>query len=101
VAGLRVTCLQPPPLAPPDLARRRPGRDRLARPPRFADPRLDRALAQCPLERRRGVAAVGPELARTDAGLGERVDERNQVALLVLVAGRQPDGERAAERVDG
>jgi len=101
VASLRVTCLQPPPLAPPDLARRRPGRDRLARSTRFADPRLDRSLAQCPLERRRGVAAVGPELARTDAGLGERVDERNQVALLVLVAGRQPDGERVAERVDG
>src|SRR6266480_6900836 len=101
VASLRVTCLQPPPLAPPDLPRRRPGRDRLARPPRFADPRLDRPLAQCPLERRRGVAAVGPELARTDAGLGERVEQRDQVALLVLVAGREPDGERVAERVDG
>src|SRR5437867_10823443 len=46
VASLRVTCLQPPPLAPPDLARRRTGRDRLARPPRFADPRPDRPLAR-------------------------------------------------------
>jgi len=101
VAGLRVTCLQPPLLASPNLARRGTGRDRVARPPRFADPRLDRSFAQCLLECRRGVAAVGPELARTDPGLGERVDQRQQVALLVLVAGRKPDGEGAPERVDG
>ena len=60
VPRLRVACLQPPFLAAPDLARGRAGGDRLAFASRFADPRFDRALAQRLLERRRGVAAVGP-----------------------------------------
>jgi hypothetical protein len=47
------------------------------------------------------IAAVGPKLAGTDAGLGQRLDQRDQVPLLVLVARREPDGKRAAERVDG
>jgi hypothetical protein len=51
--------------------------------------------------RARGVAAVGPQLARPDPSLGERVHKRQQVALLVLVAGPEPDRERQPTRVDG
>jgi hypothetical protein len=99
VAGLGVAGLQPSLLAAPDLLHGGAGGDRLAGPAGLADPRLDLPLAQGLLERGRGIAAVCPQLARVDPLLGERVDEREQVPLLVLVAGRQTHRERRPVRV--
>jgi hypothetical protein len=67
----------------------------------LADARLDLALAQGLFERARGVATVGPELLRLDAAREQPVQQRQQVALLVLVAGRQAQGQRGALGVDG
>jgi hypothetical protein len=100
VAGLRVACLQSPLLAPPDLVGSLPGRGRLAGPAPLADPRGDPPLGERPLVRARGIAAVGPELGRPDRRRGERVEQRQQVALLILVAGPEQDGERQPARVD-
>lgn len=100
VAGLRVAAAQPPLGAAPDLAHGRTGRDRLACATWLRDVRFDLPLAQRLLELAPGVAAVGPELARTDAARGEGVEEREQVAALVLVAGREPDLEREAVGLD-
>jgi hypothetical protein len=80
--------------AAPHLAHRRAGGDRFSGPARLADPRLDLAFAQRLLERLRGVAAVGPQLGRLDAARGERVEQRQQVPSLVLVAGREPHRQR-------
>jgi hypothetical protein len=86
--------------AAPHLAHGLAGRDRLAGLARLADPGIDLALAQCLLVRARGVAAVGPQLARLDAGLGERVEQRQQVPPLVLVSGPEQDLERDPARLD-
>lgn len=91
---MRIGAAQPPLGAAPDLAGGRTGRDRLTCATRLRDMRFDLPLAQRLLEFAAGVAAVGPELARMDAALGEGVEEREQVAALVLVPGREPDLER-------
>jgi len=93
VACLGVAGLQPSLLASPDLAGWCAGGDRLAGSARLADPRLDLTLAQSLLDCRRGVAAVSPQLVGVDAARGERIEEWQQVPLLVLVAGREPDLE--------
>lgn len=100
MTGLRVERLQPSLLAAPDLAPALCGRDRIAGPARLADAGADLALGQALLERARGIAAVGPQLARVDAGRGQLVEQRQQVAPLVFVAGREPDRERLSARVD-
>jgi hypothetical protein len=101
MAGLRIARLQPPLLSAPDLPCRRAGRDRLPGPAGLADAGADPALGQRPLVRARGIAAVGPELARMDPGRGQAVQQRQQVAALVLVAGRERDRERQPARIDG
>ena len=101
MAGLRVAGLQPPFLAAPDLLDWLAGGDRLPGPAGLADPRLDPPVAECSFELSGGIATVGPQLAGVDALGGELVEQGEQVALLVLVAGREPNGERSAFRVDG
>jgi hypothetical protein len=100
VAGVRVGGLQPPLFAAPYLAHRVAGRERLAGAPRLADPRLDLPVGQCLLVRARGVAAVGPQLGRLDADGGELVEQRQQVAALVLVAGAEQDRQRQPALLD-
>jgi hypothetical protein len=65
-----------------------------------ADAGLDPPLAQGALERARVVAAVCPQLVRVDAAGGERVDERQQVPALVLVAGGEAYRERQPRPLD-
>jgi hypothetical protein len=65
-----------------------------------ADDGVDRAGAELVAEPLDVVAAVGPELARALAAGEQVIDERQQVALLVLVAGGQPDRQRRAGSVD-
>ena len=101
VPGLRVACFEVSFLAAPDLACGLADGDRLALAARLADPRLDLALKQRLFERARGVAAISPELARLDPLLEQPVDKRDQVPLLVLVAGSEPDRERRALGVYG
>jgi hypothetical protein len=101
MAGLGIVRLQPPLLPPQDLVASLPGRDRLPGPAGLADAGADLALGQRPLVRARGIAAVGPELARMDPGRGEALQQRQQVAPLVLVAGRERDRERQPARIDG
>jgi hypothetical protein len=99
--SLRVGALDPLAPAPPDDAGRRPRRDRLALAARAADPRRDPAPAQLRLQLGRGVAAVCPQLGGAEAAGEQLVDERQQVAPLVLVARPGPDREGRAARVDG
>jgi hypothetical protein len=101
MAGLRVARLQPPPLPPPDLVASLPGRDRLPALARLGDPGADPPLGQRPLVSARGVAAVGPELLGMDPGLREPLEQRQQVALLVFVPGRERDLERQPAGIDG
>jgi hypothetical protein len=101
LAGLRIARLQPPLLPPPDLVASLSGRDRLPGPAGLADAGADPAFGQRLLVRARGVAAVGPELARMDPDRGQALQQRQQVAPLVLVAGRERDLERQPARVDG
>jgi len=101
VPPLRVGALRPPPSPPPDLAGRRPRRDRLALAARPADLRRDPAPAQLRIELGRGVAAVCPELAGAKAAGEQLVDERQQLAALVLVGRPDPDREGGAAGVDG
>jgi hypothetical protein len=101
VTGLRVGCLQPPLLAAPDLADLAARRDRLAAPARLADPGADPELGERPLVRARGIAAVGPELARMDPDRGQPLEQRQQVAPLVLVAGPERDRQRQPACLDG
>jgi hypothetical protein len=101
VTGLWVARLQPPLLAAPDLIGLPAGWNRLGGLAPLADAGADPPLRQRLFVRARGVAAVGPELAGTDLGLGEQVEQRQQVALLVLVARPQADGERQPAGVDG
>jgi len=88
----------PPAAAAPDHPRLR--RRWLAAGTLPRDPRLDRALPQLLAQRLGVVAAVGPQLARAQPASEQLVHQRQQVALLVLVAGRQPDRQRGAGRVD-
>jgi hypothetical protein len=100
VAGLRVARLAPAFLAAPDLVTGLASGDRLTALARLADAGADLALGQRLFVRARGVAAVGPQLQRLDAGLLERVEQRQQIALLVLVAGRKQDRQRQAATLD-
>ena len=101
MTGLWVARLQAPLLSPPDLLSWLPGRDRLAAATRLADAGADPALAERQLVSGRGVAAVGPELLGMDAGLSEPLEQRQQVAPLVLVARRERDRKRQPARIDG
>jgi hypothetical protein len=101
VAALGVGGFQAPPATAPDLARAGGIANRLAAFAGLADARLDVAVAQLLFERGGGVAAVGPQLAGRDAAVDQRVDQGQQVAALVLVAGRQPNGQRQPAGVDG
>jgi len=101
VAPLRVGALRPPSPAPPDLAGRRAGRDRFAFSARPAYLRRDPAPAQLSLQLGRGIAAVCPQLGGAEPALEQLVDERQQVAPLVLVGRPDPDREGGAARVDG
>jgi hypothetical protein len=93
VAGLGLACA-----ATPDLAGA--GRERIAVATSPADLRLDTPRAQLLAERFGVVATVGPELLGALAAGEQLVDQRQQVALFVLVAGRDADGERGAVAVD-
>jgi hypothetical protein len=86
--------------AAPHFAYGLAGGDRLASFARLADPRPDLAVGEGLFVRARGVAAVGPQLGRVDAGLRERIDQRQQVPLLVLVPGSDLDRERQPAAVD-
>jgi hypothetical protein len=101
VAGLRVAGFDTSFFAAPDFAADLFGRDRVAGSAWLADPRLDLALGESLLERGGGVATVCPELVGVDAGGGELVEQWQQVAAFVFVAGGEPDRERLAGRVDG
>ena len=101
VAGVRVTCFGCAFLAAPDLASDLVGGGWLVGPAASAEPRFDRAVAEGLLERERVVATVGPHLAGDEAPPDQRVDERQQMAALVLVAGRQPHLKRNAVGVYG
>jgi len=83
----------------PDLARAR--RERVALAPSSADLRLDPPRPQLLTQRLGVVAAVGPELAGAQAAGEQLVDQRQQVAPLVLVPGGKPDRKRSAVGVDG
>ena len=101
VTGLRVACFEAPFLAAPNLLGGLAGRDRFVRPAPLADLRLDFTLAQGLLETLGVVAAVGPDLLRPDLAFEQRVDQRQQMLLLVLVSGRKPHLERRPVGVYG
>jgi len=101
MARLRVARLELPFLAAPDLARCLPRGDRLAAAAALADAGLDLTLAQGFRERARVVAAVGPDLLGPDPPRRQGIDQGQQVAALVLVAGREPHLERRPARVYG
>lgn len=101
VACLWVACFDASFFAVPDFAAALSVGDRVACSSWLADARLDLPLGESLLERAGGVAAVCPELVGVDAGGGELVDERQQVAAFVFVAGCEPDREWLAGRVDG
>jgi len=101
VAGLGVAGFDASLFAAPDLDRRCAGGDRLAWPAWFADPRLDLALAECLVDCFGGVAAVCPQLGRADAAGEQLIDERQQMPLLVFVAGGKTHDKRCAVGVYG
>jgi hypothetical protein len=101
LAGLGVGSAQPTSPSSPHLAGGRAGGEQLACAARPGDAGLDLALAQRPLERGRGITAVGPHLLRADAAAQERVQEREQVPALVLVACGEAYLERCAAGVYG
>jgi hypothetical protein len=101
VACLWVACFDASLFAAPDLAASLSVWDRVAGAAWLADARLDPAFGESLLERPGGVAAVCPELVGVDTGGGELVEQRQQVAALVFVAGCEPDRERLAVCVDG
>jgi len=101
VAGQRVGRFDLAAAAAPDHAHGRVLADRITWAARFADPRRDRTVAQRLVDRGGGVAAVSPQLPRSDLTREQLVDERQQVSLLVLVASRKPDGERRSVGVYG
>jgi hypothetical protein len=94
LARVRVFGLQSALLAAPDLAGGGAGRDRVAFFARLADPGADAALGECLLVGGGGIAAVGEQFLRDDLARAQRVEQRQQVALLVLVARREQDRER-------
>jgi hypothetical protein len=75
--------------------------DRLAGSARLADLGADAARGELGCVPFGGVAAVGPELVGDDACVRELVQQRDQVALFVVVAGAEQDVERQPARVDG
>jgi hypothetical protein len=101
LTGQGVSGSQPALSSPPHLAGRRALGDRLACAARLADPRLDLTFAQGLLECGRGIAAIGPQLAGVDAATSEGIHEREQMAPLVLVAGRKSDLERSTVTLYG
>src|SRR5207247_2190567 len=101
VTGVRVARLDRAFLPAPDLACGLAGGDRFVWAAALADPWLDPALAQGLLERPRVVAAVGPDLARSEPAFDQRVDQRQQLLTLVFVACRQPDRKRRPTSVYG
>ena len=101
VAGLWVGCFQAALSAPPHLPGGGAGGDRLPCSAGLADAGLDLALAQRLLELAAGIATVCPQLLRADTAGCEGLYKGEEMALLVLVAGREPYLERRAVRVDG
>jgi hypothetical protein len=101
VAGLRVGDFEPSLLPAPDFAYGGAVGDWVAGAAWLADPGFDLALAQRMFDRLGGVAAVGPELARPDPLREQLIDQRDQVALLVFVSGREADRERCPVGVYG
>ena len=87
--------------AAPDFAAALSGGDRVAGAAWLADAGADFAFGESLFERAGGVAAVCPELVGVDAGRGELVEQWQQVAAFVFVAGCEPDRERLSVRVDG
>ena len=85
--------------AAPDLAA--VGGGRLAALSPLADAGFDPAFADLVSERLGVVAAVGPDLVGADTALGECVQQRQQVSLFVLVAGREAQRQRRPVRVYG
>jgi hypothetical protein len=98
LARERIGRLRAPPAAAPDRPRIR--RRRLATRPLAADPRLERARPERLAQGLGVVAAIGPDLGRAKPARPQLVDERQQVALFVLVSGRQPDRQGCAGAVD-
>jgi hypothetical protein len=101
VAGVGVGGFQPPVFAAPDFADGDARGDRLAGSAGLADPGVDPQLGQGVFVFAGGVAAVGPELARVEAGYEQPFEQGQQVALLVLFAGAEQDVERQSVRFDG
>lgn len=87
------------PSSPPDLPALRPGRDRISCPTPLGDVWSDTPLAQGLSQISGVIASVSPQLARMDAARLERIDERQEMAALVLVTGGQPDRKRQAASV--
>ena len=87
--------------AAPDFAAALSVWDRVTGAAWLADARLDLPLGESLFERGGGVAAVCPQLVGVDAGRGELVEQWQQVAAFVFVAGCEPDRERLSVRVDG
>lgn len=80
--------------AAPDFAGSAAGGDWFAGAAGFADPRVDPACEEFLVECLGVVAAVGPKLLGDQAPFGECVEEGQEVALFVFVAGAEPDLER-------
>lgn len=66
-----------------------------------ADSRFDPAVGDLGAEAVAAVAAVGPDLLGVVAGGEQVVEQRQEVAALVLVAGADPDADGPAVGVDG
>lgn len=101
VAGLGVWRLEDPFAATADLPYPCVCGDLFARPTAPADARLDPAFAQRLFELPGVVAAVGPQLTRSDPALGKRIKQRQQMAALVLVARREPHLKGPPAPIDG
>lgn len=76
------------------------GRERVAVAAASADLGCHAALFDLVAKRVAAVAAVGPDLCWLVAGLGERVDQWQQMRTFVFVAGPEAYLERPAVRVD-
>jgi hypothetical protein len=100
LSGVAIGPLQRSLAAPPDLAGRLSGHRRLPAQASPADPRLDRAGEQFLFEPLRVIATVGPQLAGLETALDQRVDQREQIPALVLVAGAETNLEWLAGRID-
>ena len=96
VGGLEATAA-----SAPDFADGCAFGDRVACSAWSADAWLDRAGAHRLLQRGRGIAAVGPELAGRQTTRLQSVKQRQQMGALVLVAGTDPDRKRGTGGIDG